>query len=90
MLTKGPPVCYDEHERLKPYEQMPFQYSLHKLSADGELEHFEFLHRENSNPVEELSKSLKETIGRKGTVLAWNDSFEKETLSQCNHSCQIE
>jgi len=62
---------------LKPYEQMPFQYSLHKLSADSKLEHFEFLHRENSNPVDELSKSLKEIIGREGTILAWNDSFEK-------------
>ncbi|MEI6039740.1 MAG: DUF2779 domain-containing protein [Candidatus Berkelbacteria bacterium] len=62
---------------LKPYEQVPFQYSLHKLSANGKLEHFEYLHRTNSNPAIEISKSLKENIGAEGTVLAWNDSFEK-------------
>lgn len=63
---------------IKPYEQVPFQYSLHKFaSIDGELEHFEYIHSENSNPAEELSKSLKEDIGDAGTVLAWNDSFEK-------------
>lgn len=63
---------------MKPYEQMPFQYSLHKMMAiDGKLEHFEFLHRENSNPADELSKSLKKDIGVSGTVLAWNASFEK-------------
>lgn len=67
-----------EFDGIKPYEQVPFQYSLHKMiSPDGRLEHFEFLHRENSNPAKEISKSLKANIGTEGTVLAWNDSFEK-------------
>lgn len=67
-----------QFDGMKPYEQMPFQYSLHKLASIGsELEHFEFLHRDNSNPAAELSQALKEIIGTNGTILAWNASFEK-------------
>jgi hypothetical protein len=46
-------------------------------SPDSELEHFEYLHSDNSNPATELSKSLKKDVGTDGTVLAWNASFEK-------------
>jgi hypothetical protein len=63
---------------MRPYQQLPFQYSLHILdSPDAELRHEEYLHTENSNPAEPLSKTLKSQIGEKGTILAWNMSFEK-------------
>ncbi len=63
---------------MTPYQQIPFQYSLHVLDKpDGELKHFMYLHKENSNPAKALSKSLKASIGTKGTVLVWNESFEK-------------
>jgi hypothetical protein len=63
---------------MHPYQQLPFQYSLHILdSPDGELRHEEYLHTENSNPAENLSKTLQSQIGEKGTVLTWNMSFEK-------------
>lgn len=61
----------------KPYEQVPFQYSLHVLDNPGsDLRHVEYLHRNNSNPVEELSASLQGHIGSNGTVITWNKSFE--------------
>ncbi len=63
---------------LKPYQQLPFQYSIHILdSPDSELRHEEFLHRDSANPAESLTKSLASHIGNEGTVLAWNMSFEK-------------
>lgn len=62
----------------KPYQQIPFQYSLHILDAPGaELRHSEYLHSQNTNPVPELTKSLQQNIGKFGTVLTWNQSFEK-------------
>jgi hypothetical protein len=65
----------------KPYQQVPFQYSLHILDApEAELRHLEYLHRDNSNPAEPLSKTLKSQIGDTGSVLTWNMSFEK----RCN------
>lgn len=62
----------------RPYQQIPFQYSLHKLEAfDAELEHMGYLHSENTNPVLTLSETLQSQIGDKGTVIAWNMGFEK-------------
>lgn len=61
----------------KPYQQIPFQYSLHIVREEGgDAEHFEYLHEENSNPVLPLLKSLKKDIGPSGSVLAWHKSFE--------------
>jgi hypothetical protein len=63
---------------LKPYQQLPFQYSLHILdSPDAQLEHHEFLHTLDSNPVPELLAQLQEDIGDKGSVLVWYEGFEK-------------
>jgi hypothetical protein len=63
---------------LKPYQQLAFQYSLHILdSPDSEFRHVEYLHRENSNPAEPLSKTLQSQIGDSGSVITWNMSFEK-------------
>jgi len=74
--TLGSLVPY--FDGLKPYQQLPFQYSVHILdSPDAELRHKEFLHRDSANPAESLTKSLMSHIGNEGTVIAWNMSFEK-------------
>ena len=62
---------------VKPYQQVPFQYSLHQMDEEGTLTHYEFLHTTNSNPGIHLLEQLKREIGNEGTVLAWNASFEK-------------
>jgi len=73
--TMGTVVPYFDNQR--PYKQYPFQYSLHILeSPDAELKHVEYLHTENSDPIEELSKALKSHIGDSGSVITWNMNFE--------------
>lgn len=63
---------------LGPYKQLPFQYSLHVLDKpNGKLKHYEYLHSDNSNPIDPLTKALKSQIGDKGTVLVWYEGFEK-------------
>lgn len=63
---------------LKPYQQLPFQYSLHILKNEkAELGHREFLHTSITNPLPTLLAQLKKDIGSAGTVLVWNESFEK-------------
>lgn len=63
---------------LGPYKQLPFQYSLHRLDKiDGHLEHFEYLHTDNSNPIKSLTETLKSQIGDHGTILVWFEGFEK-------------
>lgn len=63
---------------LRPYQQLPFQYSLHILETPkSKLLHKEYLHTDNSDPTIPLVKQLKRDIGTDGTVLVWNESFEK-------------
>ncbi len=62
----------------RPYQQVPFQYSLHILPAPGaELIHKEYLHTENSKPESTLLKQLSQDIGGKGSVISWSMKFEK-------------
>jgi len=62
---------------IKPYQQVPFQYSLHILrSFNGELEHKEYLHTENTNPCKFIIQQLKKDIGPEGSILVWYQPFE--------------
>lgn len=68
---------------LSPYQDYPFQYSLHSLDAPGgELRHTEFLHAEQTNPMLALLHQLQMDIGERGTVLTWNMGYEKK----CNET----
>jgi hypothetical protein len=71
---------------MRPYAQYPFQYSLHVIThPSAEVRHMGYLHSNNSNPAEELSKTLREQIGDHGSVLTWYMAFEKScntTLGQ--------
>ncbi len=63
---------------MSPYKDYPFQYSLHILdSPDAEMRHTEYLHLENSNPMPNLLKKLREDVGDTGTILTWNMTYEK-------------
>lgn len=56
----------------RPYEPVPFQYSLHRLDEpDGELAHFEFLARDQSLPINALAEQLQQDIGPFGSVLVY-------------------
>lgn len=78
--TLGSLVPY--FDGMRPYQQLPFQYSLHVLDApDGKLQHYEYLHKESTNPAAKLSTALQSHIGTTGTVITWNMSFEKNCNS---------
>ena len=62
-----------------PYQQIPFQFSLHiKKSPDSELEHVEFLHQAQTDPREDLIKKLIASCGETGSVIVYNQPFEKK------------
>jgi hypothetical protein len=57
---------------------VPFQYSLIVIeSPEAEPQYFEFLAGKFENPVPELLLQLKKDLGPKGSVVVWNESFEK-------------
>lgn len=71
------PCGIPRFDGFKPYQQIPFQYSLHILkSPDAELEQKEFLHVESTDPSKTLATSLRENIGDVGSIIVWNKRFE--------------
>ena len=62
----------------RPYQQTPFQYSLHIMpKPEAELIHKEYLHTDNSDPIPELLKHLKDDFEDSGSVISWSMKFEK-------------
>lgn len=68
------------YEDTKPYMQIPFQYSLHIEYENGTIEHKEFLHTDTSDPRPYLLNSLINDLGKEGTILTYNQSFEKAII----------
>lgn len=65
------------YDGTKPYQQIPFQYSLHILEGPNtELKQVEYLHRDDTNPMPNLLKRLKKDIGPTGSIIVWYRSFE--------------
>lgn len=67
---------------LSPYEQIPFQFSIHKEDGKGNLEHFEFLAEVGADPRYELALNLIKFIPQDACVLAYNMIFEKRVIRQ--------
>ncbi|OLS26108.1 MAG: hypothetical protein HeimC3_10810 [Candidatus Heimdallarchaeota archaeon LC_3] len=65
-----------------PWQQLPFQYSLHVEQENGNIAHFEFLSRDNKDPRRELLNSLKTNLGDKGDVIVYYKNFEVLRLKE--------
>ena len=69
----------------RPYEQLPFQWSLHVERAGGTLDHAEFLHTTGEPPMRAVAESLIAALGDGGMagptapVLAYG-SYERGIL----------
>ena len=67
----------------KPYQQIPFQYSLHiRESRDSEEKHLEFLGTEGTDPRRALAERLCEDIPMNVCSLAYNMGFEKARIRE--------
>lgn len=69
-----------QYDGLKPYEQIPFQYSLHIEQVNGTLEHREFLAKEGTDPRRAVAERICADIPADVCVLAYNMSFERRVL----------
>jgi hypothetical protein len=65
-----------------PYQQVPFQYSLHILHRDGTLTHREYLHTTADDPRPALLEALLNDIRPGGHVIAYHAPFEKGVLQE--------
>ena len=66
-----------------PYQQIPFQYSLHYIEEpNGELKHKEFLAEAGVDPRRKLAEQLVDDIPENVCVTAYNMGFEKSVITK--------
>jgi hypothetical protein len=68
----------------RPFEQIPFQFSLHIVRQPGaEPEHRSFLAEGRDDPRPRFMAALTESIGPAGSLIAYNAPFERGVLAGC-------
>lgn len=88
----GAPMCFLDFETIqfvvpiwpgtRPYQQIPFQFSLHRLLPDGRLEHEEFLELSGADPSGAFVAALVKACGTEGAVFVYNAGFEKARMKE--------
>lgn len=71
-------------DNTRPYQQIPFQYSLHIIrKPNGEPEHHEFLDdASGADPRPALCEKLIQDLGNTGTIWTFNQSFESSRIQE--------
>lgn len=64
----------------RPYQQLPFQFSLHIVQPDGKMEHRQFLDISGNDPGEAFARTLIEYCGTNGPVFVYNAGFENGVM----------
>ena len=68
---------------MRPYEQLPFQFSLHVIEKEGaEPVHYAYLAKDLKNPCEEFLSNLLAVIPPGACILTWNKTFEVQRLQE--------
>ena len=84
-----PPVRHLDFETLqsaiprfagtRPYDQIPFLFSVHTETNGGFPEHTEYLHEDSGDPRPRLIESLLEALGEEGSICTYS-SFERRQI----------
>lgn len=88
----GPPAFYLDFEAVlpaiplyagtRPYEVIPFQWSLHHVASDGAVSHSEFLGNANSDPRRSFAESLLGSLGGTKLPVVVYSSYERTRLTE--------
>lgn len=63
----------------RPFEQTPFQWSVHVLHEDGTQRHHGYLHRDRTDPREPLASRLVEVLSEEGSIVVYS-GFESRVI----------
>jgi hypothetical protein len=67
----------------RPYQQVPFQFSLHVVDRPGAMAwHFGHLAEGTDDPRPEFFDELRKVIGKKGSIVVYNQSFEERIVRE--------
>jgi predicted RecB family nuclease len=69
-------------EGTRPYQQLPFQFSLHIVHGDGRMEHHGFLDLSGADPSQACAVELIRLCGNKGPIFAYNAGFESLVIRE--------
>lgn len=68
---------------MRPYDPIPFQWSVHiRANPGGPVTHHEFLAEDSSDPRSPFLTSLLEVVGHEGHVIVYNQGFESQRLAE--------
>ena len=69
---------------LRPFQQVPFQFSLHIVRKPGaKAEHIEFLAEGKQDPRPEFMSKLRQSVTSSGSIVAFNAGFELSRIKEC-------
>ena len=66
----------------RPYQQIPFQFSMHRLSRTGKLDHHSFIDLSGKDPSKAFAESLIAACGERGPVFVYNAGFETARIKE--------
>ena len=88
----GPPACYLDFEAMmppvplyegtRPYQTIPFQWSLHTIDGDGELRHREFLADGLADPRREFAETLIDALAISDVPIIVYSAYEQTRLRE--------
>ena len=79
--TFGPAIPIFDGTR--PYQDIPFQFSLHVVESEGsEPIHYSFLAEGRNDPRPQILRELQRLLGSEGSIVAYNAGFEEGVLKE--------
>jgi len=88
----GPPACYLDFEAMmppiplyegtRPYQTIPFQWSLHAIDAVGVLHHREFLAEDGCDPRRRFAETLIEALAAFDGPIVVYSAYEQTRLKE--------
>ncbi len=92
----GPPALYldfettnafvPEYRGTRPYQQIPFLWSLHRVDETGSLDHREFLAEGAGDPRRAFAETLIEAIGTASLPILVYSQFEDRLLKELSEA----
>jgi hypothetical protein len=66
----------------RPYQQIPFQFSVHRLDGKGQLRQHAFLEVSGKDPSKAFAQALIEACGKRGPIFVYNAAFEVARIKE--------
>lgn len=86
------PACFVDFESInfgvpvwpgtRPFQQVPFQFSVHRLEACGTLSHRSFVDLSGDDPSRAFAHALIDACGSDGPVFVYNQAFEAARIRE--------